>query len=249
MFEQASTAARGSLQRPAAMTISFAGQAAVLTALALVSFLHTDSLPNGFLFTRVVAPGRPAPPSPPKTPIASTTVTRSTRPQFTAPAVIPRRIEMGVIDAPAPPGEGVAIAAGVTGAFGAADGRGWLPIDISPPSPPPVKPLVTEKPAAAGAVPKPIAVSQGVQAAKLIRQVNPPYPALARQARISGAVRLTAIIGRNGAIERLQLISGHPLLAPAALEAVKQWLYRPTLLNGAPVEVITQIDVNFTLSQ
>jgi protein TonB len=62
-------------------------------------------------------------------------------------------------------------------------------------------------------------------------------------------VRLTAIIGRDGAIRNLQVMSGHPLLTPAALEAVKQWRYQPTLLNDEPVEVITQIEVNFTLSR
>lgn len=87
-----------------------------------------------------------------------------------------------------------------------------------------------------------------MQAAKLIRQVKPVYPPLARQARISGTVRLVAIIGRDGAIRNLQVTAGHPLLVPAAVEAVKQWLYLPTLLNQEPVEVITQIDVNFTLS-
>ena len=95
---------------------------------------------------------------------------------------------------------------------------------------------------------KQIHVSTGVQAAKLITQVNPVYPALARQARVAGTVRLTAIIGRDGAIRNLQVMSGHPLLTSAALEAVKQWRYQPTLLNDEPVEVITQIDVNFTLS-
>jgi TonB family C-terminal domain len=88
-----------------------------------------------------------------------------------------------------------------------------------------------------------------VQAAKLIRQVTPVYPPLARQARIAGTVRLTAIISREGAIQNLQVMSGHPLLTAAALDAVKQWLYQPTLLNEEPVEVITQIDVNFTLSR
>ena len=79
--------------------------------------------------------------------------------------------------------------------------------------------------------------------------MSPPYPPLAKQARISGTVRFTAIIGKDGTIQNLQLITGHPLLVQAATEAVKQWLYKPTLLNGEPVEVITQIDVNFTLSQ
>jgi periplasmic protein TonB len=96
---------------------------------------------------------------------------------------------------------------------------------------------------------KQIHVSTGVQAAKLITQVNPLYPVLARQARVAGTVRLMAIIGRDGAIRNLQVMSGHPLLMPAAVEAVKLWRYQPTLLNGGPVEVITQIDVNFTLSR
>ena len=71
---------------------------------------------------------------------------------------------------------------------------------------------------------------------------------LAKQARIQGQVRFQAIIGKDGTIQNLQLISGHPLLVPSATEAVKQWVYQPTLLNGEPVEVVTQIDVNFTLS-
>ena len=88
-----------------------------------------------------------------------------------------------------------------------------------------------------------------MQQANLIRKITPVYPPLAKQARIQGQVRFTAIIGKDGSIQNLQIVSGHPLLVPAAQDAVRQWLYRPTLLNGEPVEVITQIDVNFTLSQ
>jgi len=233
------------------MTISFAGQAAVLTTAALVSFLHTDSLPNGFRVMGVAAPGRPAPASPPK-PQAAAGVTMVKTPwrPFTAPPAIPNRIEMdGAAAASLPTFDGGSIDTGVMGAFGPTDGRGSLPIDLPHPSPPPPKPVAAEKTPVVNSIPKPVEMSKGVQAAKLIRQVNPAYPRLAKQARISGTVRLTAIIGRDGAIERLQLISGHPLLASAALEAVKQWVYRPTLLNEIPVEVITQIDVNFTLSQ
>ena len=88
-----------------------------------------------------------------------------------------------------------------------------------------------------------------MQAAMTIRAPKPAYPPLAKQARIQGVVRLNAIIGKDGSIQDLKAASGHPLLVPAALEAVKQWLYKPTLLNGEPVEVVTVIDVNFTLSQ
>jgi TonB family protein len=83
----------------------------------------------------------------------------------------------------------------------------------------------------------------------LIRKVDPVYPILAKQAKIQGVVRFTAIIGKDGRIRNLQLISGHPLLVESAREAVAQWEYKPTLLNGEPVEIITTIDVPFNLTQ
>jgi protein TonB len=95
----------------------------------------------------------------------------------------------------------------------------------------------------------PVRVSQGVQMAKLIRRVMPVYPALARNVHISGVVHLVGIIAKDGTIKNLQLISGHPLLTRAAIDAVSQWVYQPTLLSGEPVEVICPIDVNFTLNQ
>jgi protein TonB len=110
---------------------------------------------------------------------------------------------------------------------------------FAPPPPPPPK-VVT---------PKRITIGGNVQQAKLVRQPKPVYPPLAKQARISGVVHLAAVISKDGTIQDLKVISGHPLLIPSALEAVKQWVYQPTLLNGEPVEVSTQIDVNFTLSQ
>jgi len=85
--------------------------------------------------------------------------------------------------------------------------------------------------------------------AKLLRKVIPEYPALARAARISGIVRLIGTIGEDGTIRNLLLVSGHPLLARAAMEAVGQWIYKPTLLNGKPVEVIAPIEVTFSLGQ
>ena len=90
------------------------------------------------------------------------------------------------------------------------------------------------------ATPHRVRVSSGVTSGLLVRKVTPAYPPLARQARIQGQVRLQAQISKNGDIENLQLISGHPMLAPAAIEAVKQWKYKPYLLNGEPVEVETQ---------
>jgi protein TonB len=111
-------------------------------------------------------------------------------------------------------------------------------------SAPPPPPKVEVK-----AAPKRITVGGNVQQAMLVSQPRPVYPPLAKQARIQGVVRFTAIIGRDGTIQNLTLVSGHPLLVSSAQEAVKQWRYKPTLLNGEPVEVVTQIDVNFTLNQ
>jgi TonB family protein len=93
-----------------------------------------------------------------------------------------------------------------------------------------------------------VRVGQGVSAGLLIRKVAPNYPPVARQARVQGQVVLQAEISNDGTIQNLQLISGHPMLVPAAIEAVKQWRYRPYLLNGEPVAVETQVVVNFILS-
>ena len=82
----------------------------------------------------------------------------------------------------------------------------------------------------------------------LIHRVQPDYPPLARQARIQGQVVLRAMISREGTIENLQVLSGHPMLVQAAVDAVRQWRYRPYVLNGEPVEVETQVTVNFVLS-
>jgi protein TonB len=98
------------------------------------------------------------------------------------------------------------------------------------------------------ATPQRVRVSQGVSQGLLIHQVKPTYPPLARQARIQGVVVLQAVIGKDGNIQNLKVVSGHPMLAPSALEAVKQWKYKPYFLNGEPVEVDTTINVNFTLA-
>jgi protein TonB len=84
--------------------------------------------------------------------------------------------------------------------------------------------------------------------ANLVHRVQPAYPPLARAARIQGPVVLQAIIGKSGTIENLQVLNGHPMLVRSAIDAVRQWRYRPYFLNGEAVEVKTQITVNFILS-
>jgi TonB family protein len=106
---------------------------------------------------------------------------------------------------------------------------------------------LTQRPGRAAETPQRIRVGENVQQTKLIQQPVPAYPPLAKQARITGVVRLNAVIAKDGTVASVTLASGHPLLVPAAMEAVKQWVYQPTLLNGQAVEVVTQIEVSFTL--
>jgi protein TonB len=103
---------------------------------------------------------------------------------------------------------------------------------------------------AAAPPPKRVQIGGNVQAAMLIFGPKPAYPALAKQARISGVVHLHAFISKEGTIQTLTVIPpAHPLLAPAAVETVRTWRYKPTMLNGEPVEVETTIDVSFMLAQ
>jgi TonB family protein len=97
--------------------------------------------------------------------------------------------------------------------------------------------------------PKRITVGGAVQSSRALEKVQPNYPALARQAKVQGTVNLTVILTEEGTVRTVEVIAGHPLLIPAAVEAVKQWRYRPTLLNGSPVEVQTTVDINFSLSE
>ena len=160
---------------------------------------------------------------------------------FQAPSVI--RAVASIIDP-----EGYAPPPLVIGNSRASANTGDLPstgfaLGIVPTAPPPkpAEPLKKEPP-------KVIRVGGNVQAANILSRINPVYPPLAKQARISGTVKLEGIIARDGTVQQLKVLSGHPLLAPAALHAVKQWRYRPTHLNGDPVEVIAPIEVHFILS-
>ena len=108
---------------------------------------------------------------------------------------------------------------------------------VAPPPPPPPPPQQR------------VRVGGNVIAANLISQVKPVYPPLAKQARIQGVVVLEAEISKEGTIDNLKVITGHPLLIQAAIDAVRQWRYKPTMLNNEPVPVVTTITVNFAFSQ
>jgi protein TonB len=164
-----------------------------------------------------------------------------------APKQIPKEIA-NIKEEELPPPSNSGVVGGVPGgvpggAMGGTLGGIIGSVPTAAPPPPPVRDSGKSN------APTRIRVGGNVQAANLIRKITPVYPQMAKQARIQGVVRFTAIIGKDGTIQNLQLVSGHPLLIEAARQAVSQWQYKPTLLNGEPVEVVTQIDVNFTLSQ
>ena len=162
--------------------------------------------------------------------------------QLIAPKVVPKEVAKIEDTAPPPDTAGVVGGVGVPGgSLGGVIGGvvGGVPSAAPPPPPPP------KKAAPSG----PVRVGGKVQEANLIHKVMPVYPPLAKSARVQGTVEFTAIIGKDGAIRELKLVRGHPLLVNAAKQAVEQWRYKPTMLNGEPVDVITDIVVNFTLSQ
>ena len=254
MFEQTFVEGTGKTRKSSMVIVSFIGQIFLILIAVLIPLIYTDTLPSTTLTSFLVAPPPPPPPPPPPAAVPVKIVKVIPR-QFDAgrlmaPKAIPKEIAMIKEEELPPPTSGVVgVVGGVPGGVpGGTPGGviggiiGSVPT-AAPPPPPPVK--EAPKPV----VPQRIRVGGNVQAARLVRQPKPVYPPLARQARIQGTVRFNAIIGRDGTIQNLQLVSGHPLLVPSAQDAVKQWVYQPTLLNGEPVEVITIIDVNFTLSQ
>jgi periplasmic protein TonB len=174
----------------------------------------------------------------PSAPHVSSPVNRDTLPPLTIvtqPPVIPRQIYDGPVEVAGPSlgptngGPGV-LGGDPNGPDIPGTGNRQLPPEIKPP-----------KPA------QPLKLSSGVMEAALIRQIQPIYPQSARMMHLSGEVVLHAIIGSDGSVRELQVMSGHPILAQAALAAVREWRYRPTMLSGEPVEVDTTITVHFDL--
>lgn len=238
MFEQ--TFVNGpQTKKPATVALSLLMQVAAVSILASLPLVYTQTLPIAQLRNLLVAP------APPQSPVAHQVVRTQARPAFHAfvvPQLIaPTRVPTGIHDireGPAAPEFGPATSAqSASGPI--LDG---LIASVGQALPPP-QPLPKSKPSG------PLRVGGNVAAANLIRTVQPVYPPLAKSARVQGSVEFTATISKDGNIENLMLVRGHPLLVNAAREAVLQWKYRPTLLNGQPVEVITDITVNFTLSQ
>jgi len=257
MFEQMLLPTGGTHQvRSAALAL--VGQIVVVAIAALaIPAVFVAQLPKPESVTTLIAP--PLPPPPPiaaaRTPAARTAVTPSKvtprvvaprvfKPQLVAPQTIPQQLPM-VAEAPPVSESDVAngIIGGVEGGVpGGVLGGSLAGVIAAPPVPKPQP--------APPAPPKTLAqirVGGEVQAARLLQEVRPSYPLLAKDARIDGTVKLSATIAPDGTVKDLHVLSGHPLLVNAALNAVKQWKYKPTYLNGKPVEVLTEVDVQFTL--
>ncbi len=248
MFEQTFVEGNVKTKTPFTVMGSFVLQCLMVGVAILIPLIYTDTLPATQLTSFLVAPPPPPPPPPPPEAAPVVKAVRAIPRQFDAgrlmaPKSIPKQIAMITEDELPPPTPAGGVVGGLAGgiATGAIGGIIGSVAIAAPPPPPEVKA------APKSLTPQRIPVGGNVQAARLVNQPKPAYPPLARQARIQGVVRFTAIIGVDGRIQNLTLVSGHPLLVPAAQAAVKQWVYQPTLLNGEPVEVVTQIDVNFTL--
>jgi len=215
----------------------------IIIVMILIPLIFTEALPRTQLMTFLVAPPPPPPPPPPAAApvkIVKVIQTDIVNGELRTPTKIPQKVQMIKEDEAPPPVMSTAgVIGGVPGGVPGGQMGGVIGGIVNAASNLPVPKIAT---------PQRIRVSSGVQSGLLIRKVNPTYPPLARQARIQGVVILQAQISKEGNIENLQLISGHPMLAPAAIDAVKQWKYKPYLLNGEPVEVETQVQVNFTLS-
>jgi protein TonB len=229
-------------ERPHTLLLSLLLQSAAVCVLILLPLYYTGALPEAVLRSLIVAPAVPRAASP--EPMAPKIQTKFVAREFRLPLLtalsIPEKAHPAAQASLAPD-------IGVEGGSPQGNGIGVPGIDLAgsapdAPVPPPQTPP-KERPHSG-----PVRIGS-MLGANLIHKVMPVYPPLAKSTHVQGIVEFTALISKEGKIENIQLVRGHPLLVPAATEAVLQWRYRPTLLNGVPVEVITDIIVNFTLNQ
>ncbi len=228
--------------RRKALLISVAIQGLLVLAMLLGPLVATSERPR--LRYVHIPPYRGAPQDVPEQKPAGTT--QSARPRrgpiihgpVFQPPTIPERIDLSPDSTAAAPDIGLHPPAGCASCVpGGTEPLGPLRPDRATPLPAPA-------PTTAARPPR---IHRGVDPAQLLHRVDPVYPALLRPLRVAGVVELRAVIATDGTIQELELLSGHPILAHAAIEAVRQWRYRPTLLNGQPVEVETRITVVFEL--
>jgi periplasmic protein TonB len=237
-----------SKRKAVATTTSFIVNCLAICMMLLVPLMFTEDLPKAQLLTMLVAPPPPPPPPPPAAEAVQRVVKQiqtdmlSTG-QLRTPTRIPQKVQViKEEEAPPPMAATGGVVGGVPGGIPGGQLGGVIGGIVNATS------SLSAVPKFAPVQPQRVRISQGVTKGLLIRRVEPTYPTLARSARVQGEVVLSAIISITGEIENLQLVSGHPMLVPSALAAVKQWRYKPYLLNGQPTEVETTITVIFTLS-
>lgn len=223
-----------SARRRGTVCLGYIIEGLLLALLVLIPLIHVQALPKSLIVSGIV------PPPPVGSPRKSTAPPRAVhRPSLseamTAPVTVPAIILPSRTEPEAPTS---AFTAGPPGAVPWGGGNG-LPGGFAAPPP------ETPKPPRAAR----LTVGGVVEAARLIYEVRPEYPGLARAARVQGTVRLEAVIDKHGSVESLHVLSGPPLLISSAIQAVARWRYEPTLLNGVAVEVSTEIDVHFTLNE
>ena len=228
-------------------------EAALIGVVILVPLLFVETLPERGLFKALMlAPVPMAPPAPPppmivkRVPKAAVAARKFNPAVLVSPVVVPKEVAI-ISEAPALQVDIAmgGVPGGIPGVAGGM-GNGFLSgaVSVAPPPPPPPAPKVVAAPSG----PQQITVGGDVEAAMLLHQVRPVYPAMARAARITGTVRMKAVIGTDGTIKNLTAISGHPMLVDAAMNAVRQWIYKPTILDGKLMEVNTEIVVHFNLA-
>lgn len=233
--------------RRAAMPLAYVAESLVVGALVLVPMIHMQALPARLALVDV--PGPPYMGHPQVTNAGNTgrpIPQHNTANPFEAPPRIPDGISQvadafqhPTSDGPSTSGVDSNLPTGGPTGPGVPWGAPWS--NAAPPPPAPTPHIA----------PKPTLYRQGgeVTAARALYQPRPVYPRLAIMAHIQGTVVLQAILSTDGSVQDLKVVSGHPLLVQAALDAVKTWRYQPTLLNSEPVEVLTEIDVNFKLDE
>lgn len=231
-----SAAKTGNWKR-ASLPIAYMVEVMAIGVMVIIPLIHSEALPKASLRQTAILP--PPPSAPPAAAPRVAVQKISVEDLEKEPAVVPKTIPK-FQSQPTASSSGVGVLGSVPGVPGGQDGViGSLMGETVPPPPAPARPETPERIRKGGLV----------EAANLIYGPKPVYPQLAKLARIQGTVRLEALIAADGTIKDLKVVSGHPLLVKAALGAVERWRYRPTLLNGQPVEVETEIDVNFALEQ
>lgn len=253
MFESIEPEKISTWRRITTLVVSVLLHVTVILVLVVLPLMYYNVLPQPEVLTYLIAPP-PPPPSLPPPPPPPTRIPAPGHPReeviskFTTPTEIPKSIppsnEPIVLDLPeiadgVPGGQVEGVPGGVVG--GVPSGIAGMilsPVHVAPPPPPPrepAKPMV------------PLVVSELQEQSKLIRMIQPTYPLLAKQARIQGVVRLHVVVDEKGNVIEADVMSGHPALEDAAVAAVKQWKYSPTILDGSPTKVTTIVSVVFTL--